>query len=112
MAGQLGVIIDRIIVGNLINSAAMASVGVCMPLNQLAGAVTMLISVGAGGHAAIASGARQHDEANRIFSTVMFLALGLGIFTFIMCLPFTHELSRFLASADALVSSVWAYLHI
>ncbi|MBQ4419195.1 MAG: ATP-binding protein [Synergistaceae bacterium] len=112
MAGQLGVIIDSIIVGNLIDAGAMASVGVCMPLNQLAGAVMMLISVGAGGLAAIALGARQHDEANRIFSAVFILCFGVGTLITLLCLPFTHELSRFLALADDIVSSVWAYLHI
>jgi len=112
MAGQLGVIIDSIIVGNLIDAGAMASVGVCMPLNQTMAAFTMLISVGAGGLAAIASGARQHDEANRIFSTVMVLALGLGILTFLLCLPFTRELARFLSKADALLEGSWAYLHV
>lgn len=73
IAGQLGVIIDNIIVGNLIDARAMASVGVCMPLNQLVAAIMMLISVGSGGLAAIAAGARQHDEANRIFTAVTVL---------------------------------------
>lgn len=78
IAGQLGVIIDNIIVGNLIDARAMASVGVCMPLNQLVAAIMMLISVGSGGLAAIAAGARQHDEANRIFTAVTVLCFGVG----------------------------------
>ena len=69
MASQLGVIPDSIIVGNLIDANAMASVGVCMPLNQIAAAVNVIISVGAGGLIAIAAGARQRGEANKIFST-------------------------------------------
>ena len=112
MAGQLGVILDSIIVGNLIDASAMASVGICMPLNQIVGAVDVLISIGAGGLVAIASGARQHDEADRIFSTVTALAFGLGALTTLLCLPFTHELARFLSSADSLVEGGWAYLHI
>ena len=112
MAGQLGVIIDSIIVGNLINARAMASVGICLPLNQLVAAVAVLISVGSSGLIAIASGARQHDEANRIFSTVTVLAFGLGALTTLLCLPFTQELARFLSSSDALVEGGWAYLHI
>ena len=112
IAGQLGVIIDSIIVGNLIDTGAMASVGVCMPLNQLVAAIMMLISVGSGGLAAIASGARQHDEANRIFSAVTVLAFGLGTLTTCLCLPFTRELARFLSSSGALMEGGWAYLHI
>ncbi|MBR0221741.1 MAG: ATP-binding protein [Synergistaceae bacterium] len=112
MAGQLGVIVDSIIVGNFINAGAMASVGVCMPLNQLVAAIMMLISVGSGGLAAIASGARQHDEANRIFSAVTFLCFGIGALITLLCLPFTREIARFLSSADALVEGGWAYLHI
>ena len=45
MAGQLGVIVDSIIVGNFINAGAMASVGVCMPLNQLVAAIMMSFSL-------------------------------------------------------------------
>lgn len=112
MAGQLGVIVDSIIVGNLIDAGAMASVGICMPLNQLVAAVAVLISVGASGLIAIASGARQHDEANRVFSAVTVLAFGLGILATLLCLPFTHELARFLSSAESLVEGGWAYLHI
>ncbi len=112
IAGQLGVIIDSIIVGNFIDARAMASVGVCMPLNQLVAAIMMLISVGSGGLAAIAAGARQHDEANRIFTAVTVLSFGVGALMTLLCLPFTRELSRFLASSDALVEGGWAYLHI
>ena len=112
MAGQLGVIVDSIIVGNLIDAGAMASVGICMPLNQLVAAVAVLISVGASGLIAIASGARQHEEANRVFSAVTVLALGLGVLATLLCLPFTRELARFLSKADVLVEGGWAYLHI
>ena len=67
MAMQLGAILDSIIVGNLIGADAMAGVGVCMPLNQILAAVSFLLTVGAGSMIAVAAGARQQDEANRIF---------------------------------------------
>ena len=35
MAAQLGTILNGIIVGNLINSQAMAAVSACLPLNQI-----------------------------------------------------------------------------
>ena len=112
MAGQLGVIVDSIIVGNLIDAGAMACVGTCLPLNQIAGAVMTLISVGSGGLIAIASGARRHDEANRIFSTVVVLAFVFGVLATLSCLPFTRDLARFLSKADELVEGGRAYLHI
>ena len=96
----------------MINSSAMASVRICMPLNQLAAALSLLISIGGGGLAAIASGARQHDEADRIFTAVTVLSLLMGILMTVACLPFTRELADFLATEDSFDTSGWEYLHI
>ena len=112
MAAQLGVILDSIIVGNLIDSNAMTSVGVCMPLNQVVAAVSVIISVGAGGLIAIASGARQHNEANKIFSTVFALSWGLGLLITAICVPFTHGLTHFLTSSEEMITGVHDYLHV
>ena len=112
VAAQLGVIIDSIIVGNMIDSSAMASVSICMPLNQVSSALSLLISVGAGGLAAIASGARQHEEADKIFTAVTVLSLLLGILMTAVCLPFAWELADFLATEDTLDKSGWEYLHV
>ena len=46
MAGQLGTIINGIIVGNFIGANAMAAVSACLPLNQITYAVAVLISIG------------------------------------------------------------------
>lgn len=110
MAGQLGVILDGVIVSSLINSNAMACVGICLPLNQIISAVSVVISIGAGGLISIASGARQHDGANKIFSCVMVLSLGSGIIITLLMLPFAHELAVFLASSGELVTGGYEYL--
>lgn len=46
MAGQLGTVINGIIVGNFIGANAMAAISACLPLNQIFFAVGVLISTG------------------------------------------------------------------
>ena len=68
MATQMGVLFDGIIMGQLINSAAMASASACQPLTQFAAALTILISTGSVGLIAVAAGNGKREEASRAFS--------------------------------------------
>ena len=112
MAAQLGTIINGIIVGNLINPQAMAAISACIPLSQITYAMAVLISIGSSGLIAIASGRRDNDEADYIFSTVIatgiFSAAIWGAFLFIN----SSALPNFLSSAENLRAMVHEYLAV
>lgn len=112
MATQMGVFFDGIIMGQLINSAAMASASACQPLTQLAAALTILISTGAVGLIAVAAGNGQRDEANRAFSLAFFVAIGFGLAITAILLPSARNAVCLLTPVPELWDSVYAYLHI
>ena len=112
MAAQLGTIINGIIVGNFINSHAMAAVSACMPINQVTYALAVLISMGSSGLIAIAAGKRDNDGANYIFSTVVAVSVFVGILWALILIPNSHALSIFLSSAEELRDLVHEYLII
>ena len=112
MATQMGVFFDGIIMGQLIDSAAMASASACQPLSQLAAALTVLISTGAIGLIAVAVGSGKHDEANRAFSLAFYTAIGFGLVITAVLLPTARNVVRLLTPVPELWDSVYAYLHI
>lgn len=112
MAAQLGTIVNGIIVGNLISANAMAAISACLPLSQITYAMAVLISIGSSGLIAIASGKRDNDEADFIFSTV----IAMGIFSAAIWATFlflnSSALPNFLSSAENLRGMVHEYLTI
>ena len=81
---------------------AMASVGACMPVTQAASALAVLISVGAVRQITAASGGGNRDEANRIFSTVLILALAAGGALSLLCTFFAQDLAGFISPTPEL----------
>ena len=75
LATQLAVVVDGIIVGNFVSAAAMTGISVCMPLTQMSGGIVFLLAGGSAGMIAVAAGSGRKDDANRIYSTVMLLAV-------------------------------------
>ena len=110
MAAQLGTIINGIIVGNLISPHAMVAISACMPLSQITYAMAVLISIGSSGLIAIASGKRDNEEADYIFSTV----IAMGVFSAAIWAVFlilnSSVLPNFLSSAENLRSMMHEYL--
>lgn len=112
MATQMGVFFDGIIMGQLINSTAMASASACQPLTQFASALTVLISTGSVGLIAVAAGNGKRDEANRAFSLAFYVTIGIGFVISAVLLPAARGVVRLLTPVPELWDSVYAYLHI
>ena len=96
----------------MISSNAMAAISACLPLSQITYAMAVLISIGSSGLIAIASGKRDNDEADFIFSTV----IATGIFSATIWATFlflnSSALPIFLSSAENLRGMVHEYLTI
>ena len=112
LAGQLGIVIDSLMVGNFINADAMTGVSVCMPLEQILGSVSLMLSIGAGGMIAVAAGERKVEEANRVFSAVLILNALVGTIFLMLLLPFLPKVAQFLAGQEKITPLTYQYLQI
>ena len=112
LAGQLGLFVDSLIVGNLISSEAMTGVSVCMPLTQTLASLSLLLSVGSAGMIAVAAGARRSKDADHIFSTVIILNVLVSLMIAAFLYPFVHDVSRFLAGEEEIAGQTYGYLRI
>ncbi len=109
-AYYLGNILDGVIIGNLLGIDAMTVVYACMPLNQLATALALLLSTGSTGMIAIAAAAREHTRADYIFNTVLMLTLTVAVLIPIALLPTIDALTEILSSAPDLRRDMQEYL--
>ena len=112
LAGQMGLFVDSLIVGNLISPDAMTGVSVCMPLTQTLAAVSILLSTGSAGMIAVASGARKKEDADRIFRVVMILNAAVSLLIACFVFAFLRPLSHFLAGQEVIAAQTYGYLKI
>lgn len=77
-ASQLAATVDGMMLSFLVGEQAMSCVNICRPVIQLFYALTMLIGAGSSMLVGMAIGNRDRMKANRIFSGVMILSLGVS----------------------------------
>ena len=112
MATQMGVFFDGIIMGQLIDSRAMASASACEMLSQIAAAFTVLLSTGAVGLIAVAVGNGKRDEAYRAFSLTFYISIAFGLLITLLLIPTCMKVVRILTPVPELWDCVYAYLHV
>ncbi len=112
LAGQMGIVVDGLIVGNLIGPKAMTAVSVCMPFEQILSSLSILLSIGAGSMIAVAAGARKKEEADRLFTAVLILN-GLVSMIILLCmLPIIGPAAHFLTNQEKIVPLTYSYLQV
>ena len=77
---QLYSTVDGIIVGNFVNSAALAAMGSCMSYSTLFVFVAMGMGNGSSVVVSQLFGARRHEEMRRTASTILIMLFALGAF--------------------------------
>lgn len=97
---QLYSTVDGIIVGNFVNSTALAAMGSCMTYTTLFVFVAMGVSNGSGVVISQYFGARQFGEMRRTASTIMIMLLALGGFFTVFCIATAAPASRYLLKIE------------
>ena len=83
-----------------------------MPLNQIAAALYVMISVGAVGHITTALGFGEKEKASRIFRTLCVLSLGIRILLMAFLFTFSAKLSALISPAPSMTQGCYEYLHV
>lgn len=112
MLMSANIVIDGIFVGNGVGSVALASVNVAVPVWSIIISIALLIGVGGGTLYSIATGERDTDKAQRIFTLAMVLVTIvitiIGVVGYIAAEPLAR---LFGANADTLNYAV-VYMQI
>ncbi len=70
---------DRIFVGRLVGTDALGAVGLTFPLNNITGALTIMISIGGGAMLSLSLGRRKTEQTNRIFTSICVMAFAIAV---------------------------------
>ena len=100
---SLYTVIDGYFVSKYVDSNALASINIIMPLNNLALGLTIMFISGGSALISIALGAGEREKANRYFSLVTLVLVGLGFTMSIIGLLNIRWIMRQLGASDALM---------
>lgn len=104
-------VVDTIFVGKL-GTGAIAGLTLIMPLQMLVLAFGLLIGVGAVSYISRSLGAQQYDQANRIFSSSLFLGLVLGVVITLLGTSQLKPLLEFIGKNSQVIPQAYDYGYI
>lgn len=110
LTATVGILIDNIIVGQYLGSAALGAMGIVGPVTLVFSAIGNLCSGGAT-RAARALGKGNMQDVNIIFSTNVFFVLGAGLLITVAGLLLTPQIANILGAEGALYEPTKAYLY-
>lgn len=96
-------LVDALFISNFVGITPFAAINLILPLTMILGAVGFMF--GAGGSALVSAtlGAKDAPRANRIFSMLTYIALGLGIFLAVGSFLLMEPIARWVGADDALL---------
>jgi Na+-driven multidrug efflux pump/anti-sigma regulatory factor (Ser/Thr protein kinase) len=111
IAGVTANVADSIIVGNLLNEAALSAVGLVLPIIYIVNALFMLFAVGGVTCVSVARGRRETDNANSIFTLTFIFGISVMLIFTVALLLFMHPVTSALAQGNhELAEMTRAYL--
>jgi putative MATE family efflux protein len=106
-------VVDRIYIGHGVGEAALAGIGLVMPVMMVIAALSIIVGVGANSLFSIRMGQGRADEVEKIMGnafTLLFLIPAVGI---VLCMVFLEPLIRnVLKATDVLYPYTKSYLEI
>jgi putative MATE family efflux protein len=106
-------IVDRIYLGQGVDSLAIAGVGIVMPIMMIISAVSMLIGIGANSLFSIRMGEGRSDEVEKIMGHAFLLLFLLPAICITICFIFFESILRDVMKASAQVFPyAYSYLRI
>jgi len=111
---MLYTVVDRIFIGHIpgIGTAALAGVGVCMPLIMLISAFAALVSSGGGPRASIHMGKQEYDAAEHILGNCFTLLLCISAVLTAVFLLFGKEMLLVFGASENTIGYAVDYMRI
>ena len=87
-------VVDGVFVSNFVGSEPFAAINLIMPFLMILGAVGFMLGTGGSALVAYTLGAGDEKRANEIFSLLIYVLIGLGLFFTVAGLIFLEPVSR------------------
>lgn len=96
-------IVDGVFVSNFVNKTAFAALNLIFPLTMILGSLGFMM--GAGGSALVAKtlGEGDKEQANKIFSGVVYSTIILGVVVSLCVIFFVEPLAKLLGATDEML---------
>ncbi len=102
-------VVDGLFVSNFVGKTAFASINLIMPFVMIIGGTGFM--VGTGGTALVSKvlGERDEEKANRYFSMMVLLVLGLGAVLSVLGIAFMRQVSYLLGATEEMIADCVLY---
>jgi len=104
--------LDAIFVGYLINTKALAAVGMAFPLSQIVLGFGRLVGIGAGAAVSMWIGENKQDKLYNLFGSFNFLCIFFSLFCTIPAYIFAHELMAMMGAKGDLQTIAVEYFRV
>jgi putative MATE family efflux protein len=104
--------LDAIFVGYLINTKALAAVGMAFPLSQIVLGFGRLVGIGAGAAVSIWIGENRQDKLYKLFGSFNFLCIFFSLICTVPAYIFAHELMAMMGAKGELQTIAVEYLRV
>lgn len=101
--------IDGFFVSRYVNSDALASINIIIPLTCIVFGISVMLATGSGALVGIKLGEKNKEDANALFSYVTLVLVLIGVILTILGLLFLNPILKFLGSTHILYSYTKTY---
>ena len=107
-------IVDRIYIGHIPGTGAIAltGIGLCLPIILIIMAFSALAGIGGAPRAAIYMGKKDMDSANKILGSCFLMLTGLAVLLMVFFLTSGRQLLFLFGASSQTISYAWGYLRI
>ena len=102
-------VVDGFFVSNYVGKTAFASINLILPFLMILGALGFMIGTGGSALVAMTFGLGDNKKANRIFSLLIYIVIGMGIAFSILGIAFIDEAAEFLGASDEMLPLCISY---
>lgn len=102
-------VVDGFFVSNYAGKTAFAAINLIMPFVMILGGMGFMIGTGGTALVSKSLGEGKKDEANRYFSMLVYLTIGLGVVLSVIGVVFMRPVSRLLGATDEMIGDCVLY---
>lgn len=102
-------VIDGIFVSNFVGKTAFAAINLIMPFLMIFGSLGFMIGTGGSALVSMTIGKGDKDRANKLFSMLIYITIGLGIILSIIGLIFLNPMAKLLGAKGDMLRNCVTY---